>query len=254
MLTESGTSILPRVLLVGGLDPCGGAGISADARTAATLGAFPLTVAACTTIQNRHAFESLHPVEEPIVAGSLRVAMADGPVHAVKVGLVGMPRTLDLILEACTGQLDGVPIVVDPVLSATAGGLCAVDELLEAYRRWLPRITMITPNHHEATQLSPTGVEALTRECAVLLTDGHGDGEVVEDRLFQDGATHSFRHPRIDAGPVHGTGCALSTSVAVGLAAGLDLPDACRAGVTFVGACLQKTSRSSDGLPVPLEL
>lgn len=246
--------MLPRVLVVGGLDPCGGAGISADARSAAALGVFPLTVATCSTIQNRHAFECLHLVGEPVLKASLRVAIDDGPLHAVKIGLVGAPRTLDLVLEVCAARLDGVPIVVDPVLSATAGGLCTDEDLVAAYRRWLPRITVITPNHQEATRLAPAGVDALVRECPVLLTDGHGDGEVVEDRLVDETGSHSFRHPRIDAGPVHGTGCALSTSVAAGLASGLDLPEACRAGVEFVGACLRRTPRSIDGLPVPLRL
>ncbi len=254
MLLEPQTSEPRRVLLVGGLDPCGGAGISADARTAAALGAFPLTVATCSTIQNRHGFESLHVVGEPVFTSSLRAVIEDGPIHAVKVGLIGVPRTLSLLLDVCAEQLAGVPVVVDPVLSATAGGLSPADDLVAAYQRGLARITLVTPNHPEAARLAPDGVAALALECAVLLTDGHGQGEVVEDRLFEGSDTHIFRHPRIDAGPIHGTGCALSTSVAVGLAKGLALPEACRRAVDFVAACVQRSRRSTDGLPVPIPL
>lgn len=193
-------------------------------------------------------------VGEPVLRGSLRAAMADGPVHAIKIGMVGVPRTLDLILETCAERLPTVPVVVDPVLSATAGGLGADEELVRAYLRCLSGITCITPNHQEVVRLAPTGVEALAEDCAVLLTDGHGVGEVVEDRLLEGRDSHSFRHPRIDSGPVHGTGCALSTGVAVGLAAGHELPEACRRAVEFVAACLGRTRRADDGLPVPLRI
>ena len=254
MSLEPQTSESRRVLLVGGLDPCGGAGISADARTAAALGAFPLTVATCSTIQNRHGFESLHLVGEPVFTSSLRAVIEDGPIHAVKVGLIGVPRTLSLLLDVCKEQLAGVPVVVDPVLSATAGGLCAGDDLVAEYQRQLARITLVTPNHAEVARLAPDGAEALASKCAVLLTDGHGAGEVVEDRLLEGADAHIFRHPRVDVGSVHGTGCALSTSVAVGLAQDLGLPEACRRAVDFVAACLQRTRRSTDGLSTPIAL
>jgi len=214
---------------------------------------FPLTVATCSTIQNRQAFESIHVVGEPVLKGCLRAAMADGPVHAVKIGLVGVPRTLELILQMCEEHLEGVPVVVDPVLSATAGGMSTGEDLVESYRRCLARVTVVTPNHAEAARLAPGGVETLSG-CAVLLSDGHGDGEVVEDRLLEGNASHSFRHPRLAVGPVHGTGCALSTGVAAALASGCELPAACRAAVEFVSACLARTPRSVDGLPVPIRI
>jgi hydroxymethylpyrimidine/phosphomethylpyrimidine kinase len=88
----------------------------------------------------------------------------------------------------------------------------------------------------------------------MLIKGGHGeDGEMVEDTLWT-GADRSmtFRHPYLEVGPVHGTGCALATAIAAGLAVGESLEVACRHGIEFVGRCLLGTVRSSDGRPVPL--
>ena len=91
-----------RVLLLGGVDPCGGAGITADATVVAVHGAWPLPIAVALTAQNRHGFEALAAVPDTTWQRALRAALADGEVHAVKVGLLGGAATVAAVAEALT--------------------------------------------------------------------------------------------------------------------------------------------------------
>jgi hydroxymethylpyrimidine/phosphomethylpyrimidine kinase len=242
--------------VIGGLDPCGGAGITADARMAWAHGVHALTVATCLTVQNRHGFSRLFATPAGLLRESLLAAVGDGRLHGVKVGLAGDADGLRLVMEFIAEHLGGLPVVVDPVLCATSGGLPMDGDLVATYRECFGGMTLLTPNLLELQSLAPEGVEQiLAHGCPnVLVKGGHGEGAVVEDRLVRAEGETVLRHPRLLRGPVHGTGCALATSVAAHLAAGADLETACRRGVWDVVLSLERTPNSIDGLPVPLTI
>ena len=245
----------PRVLVVGGLDPAGGAGISADARVAQVLGALALPVATSLTVQNRRGMQACAPVERSTVTACLRAAIDDGELHAVKTGLFADAATVDAVAELIAPlRRAGVPLVVDPVLAATAGGWQGAASLVAALReRLLPLATVVTPNLPELERLANGDAGALRRlGPAVLLKGGHAGAATLVDRLLADGDDVEFHHPRLDRGPVHGTGCALATSLACRLARGASLEAACGGAIAQVQACLRATPPSGDGCAEPL--
>jgi len=247
-----------RVLLLGGLDPCGGAGITADATVVAIHGAQPLPIAVVLTAQNRHGFQALDPVPGAAWQRALRAALADGEVHAVKVGLLGRTETVAAVAEALTALRGRAPIVVDPVLSATAGGFEAPAALAEAYRsQLLPLASVLTPNRPEALFLyGPRPEVALALGCGfVLEKGGHGEGAFVEDRLHGLAGETRFRRPRLPVGSVHGTGCALASALATRLAQGCDVASACAMAGEWLFGLLQALGPApAGGLPRPLPL
>jgi hydroxymethylpyrimidine/phosphomethylpyrimidine kinase len=146
---------MARILLLGGLDPSGGAGLTLDATVVKFLGADPLPVALATTVQGLRGFVRCAAIEDEILDEQVATVLGDGHVHAVKVGLVASPRQVAVVAELLRRQLGGVPIVVDPVLSATAGGMVANDELVAAYREHLvPLAALVTPNVPELEALA----------------------------------------------------------------------------------------------------
>jgi hydroxymethylpyrimidine/phosphomethylpyrimidine kinase len=118
----------------------------------------------------------------------------------------------------------------------------------------LPRTTLLTPNIPEAAALLGTGsarseAELLQQAAAllalgpqaVLLKGGHGDGPEASDLLLaRDAPACWLRAPRIPAAR-RGTGCALSSAIAAGLAAGLELTVACERAKQHVTRLLQHT-------------
>lgn len=216
----------PRVLLLGGVDPSGGAGLSVDVAVAVACGAQPLPVPVALTVQSRRGFAALHTVPESSWRGAIEAQFADAPVHAVKVGLLGDAGQARALAGVLRQVGTDVPIVVDPVLSATAGGLVASAELEQVYRSELAAVaTLLTPNRPEfAVLFGGEPAQALAAGVrALLVKDGHGEGHAVVDELHAQGEVLRLVRPRLAVGRVRGTGCALASAIASHLARGLAL-------------------------------
>lgn len=247
----------PRVLLLGGLDPSGGAGITLDAAVAALHAALPLPIAVTWTEQNRRGFRRAVPVPTEQWSAALAAVCEDGPIAAVKVGLLAAPATVAAVATALARFAGSLPILVDPVLGATAGGLTPGDELPAAYRRHLlPLATLLTPNLPELARLGLASAEqALAAGAgALLLKGGHGEGATSDDLLCCPGRSVVFSRPRLRIGPVRGTGCALATAIACRLAAGVELAAACGGAGDWLAAVLAALPPPTDALPRSLPL
>ena len=88
----------------------------------------------------------------------------------------------------------------------------------------------------------------------MLIKGGHLEGSDVVDVLFDGHSYHEYSHPRIAGARGHGTGCALASAVAAGLALGKPLSEACRVAVAFVQEALRERYAvgSSDDVYLPL--
>lgn len=241
-----------RVLTIAGLDPCAGAGMTADVRMIHARGGDVAALASCLTVQNRHGFVRAEPVDGAWLADSIAAVFDDGPVDAVKVGMVVDPATVDTIAAALGHR--GVPIVVDPVFSATVEGYDAHAELPERLRdELLPMTTVVTPNQRELARLG--SIEDLLERSSVLVTGGDAGGDEVVDVLHTKDGVHEFRAPRVQRTmAVHGTGCALSTVIAFYLGGGAPLEIACSTAIDDVRRCIEATPDEGSGTVVPLRV
>jgi hydroxymethylpyrimidine/phosphomethylpyrimidine kinase len=160
------------------------------------------------------------------------------PVRAVKIGMLadGQAAVLARLLPA-------LPIVLDPVLEASAGGTLAN---ANAYAALLERVTVVTPNANEIGVLGDAPEAWVERTgVSVLLKGGHGEGREVVDRLLVRGAApRVWRHPRLDVRNTRGTGCTLASAIAAGLALGESLTQATEEALGLVDRLL----RVSDGV------
>ncbi len=245
----------PVVLSVAGHDPTGGAGIQADAETIAALGCHAATVVACLTVQDTRDVREIHPVSADLARAQLEAVLADLPVRAAKVGLLGSVE-LVILLGELLGARPEIPVVVDPVLAAGGGRELATEALIAAYRRHLlPIAALATPNAVEACRLAhdsgpgEASMRLIEEGCgAVLVTGGHSeDGPMVVDRLYRAGRpVVTFAAPRIE-GRFHGTGCTLSSGIAASLAKGRTLDDAIRVAQTFTHDAVRAAFRAGGG-------
>ena len=253
---------MARVLLLGGLDPSGGAGITLDATVVAVLGAEPLPVALATTIQGLHGFVRSVPIDAAVVGEQVATVLADAPVAAVKVGYLGSAQMVQLVAEMLRPLCGEASIVIDPVLSATAGGLASDQELVAAYREQLVKMaTIVTPNTPELEALTGGDAAALIDlgAQAVLHKGGHGEGPEAVDELWtrdlqRPELPHRFSRQRHHCGPVRGTGCALASAIATNLADQLSCVDACCKAGDWLGARLARVMPRASGLPCHLPL
>jgi hydroxymethylpyrimidine/phosphomethylpyrimidine kinase len=242
---------LPVVLAIGGHDPSGGAGIQADIEAAAANGAHTVTLVTCLTLQDSCNVREVHPVAPELLRDQAELLLADSPVAAIKIGLLGSPQIASTVARLLR-DLPHIPIVLDPVLAAGGGNDLAGSELLTCVRReLLPLCHLLTPNIPEAIRLSGlapnTSPEAcaerlLSAGCEAVLTTGTHDpdsADKVTHRLFQ------LRQPVISSdwprlpGEYHGSGCTLAAAIAACLAGGAPLQQAVEQGLDYTWQSLR---------------
>jgi len=226
----------PRILIIAGSDSGGGAGIQADIKTVTMLGGHAMTAITAVTAQNTLGVQGVHAVPTDMALAQIDSVVGDLGVDAVKIGMIGSAQTA----RAVAARLESInaPIVLDPVMVATNGGVLADAETIAAMEELMGWAYLTTPNLPELAALG--GEAALTAQGELLLIKGgHAEGETIIDRLVgPEGEIARWEDARIDTQDTHGTGCTLASAIATGLGEGLDLPDAISRARKFVRAAL----------------
>ncbi len=221
------------VMTIGGSDSGAGAGIQADLKTLAAHGVYATTVVTMVTAQNTMGVESTVRVSPGQVGKQLEALLGDIFPDATKTGLLGSRETVRLVADHASLLPN---LVVDPVLVDRTGRVLVDESTIDAYREALiPAAAVVTPNHREAALLvgrpirnqadQENAARELSRTCnvPVLVTGGRTGGAHPVDVLSDGIDTFTLTGHRVRTRNVHGTGDALSASIAARLAHGSGL-------------------------------
>lgn len=248
---------IPVMMTIAGSDCSAGAGLQADLKAAHAMGAFALTAVTCVVSEAPGTVRGIQEVDPALVADQVRINLEHFPVRAVKTGMLYSPA----IVRAVHGVLDGadIPVVVDPVMIATAGDRLMREEAVAVYEELLlPGAALLTPNLDEAAVLLRSSVnpgrdelpEAAARprrqvpDAPSLLKGGHLEGDCRDVLAGPDGCLlGQWERPRVQDVSTHGTGCSLSAAVAARLAAGDGLVAAVERGLEFIASAIRNHLR-----------
>ena len=112
---------MTAVLVIAGSDSSGGAGLTRDVCTLADCGVGVLCALTAVTAQTDAEVRTVHPLPPWIIRAQIAAALATRPVGAVKVGMLGTRAAVAAVAEALL-PAPALPLVLDPVLAASAGG------------------------------------------------------------------------------------------------------------------------------------
>ncbi len=227
-----------RIVTIAGSDSSGGAGIQADLKTFAACGCYGMSVITAVTAQDTRGVKVIHPVPAAVIEAQIRAVLDDIGADGIKIGMLHSKEAVERVAAVLEGYA-GIPIVLDPVMTATSGDPLIREETAATMTtRLFPLLRLVTPNIPEAEVLMGTAIgvdlAAAARilaekfSCSVLMKAGHCDDEILVDMLYDRDADSvtAFKHKRIDTCNTHGTGCVLSSAVISFLAKGLSLADA----------------------------
>jgi hydroxymethylpyrimidine/phosphomethylpyrimidine kinase len=219
-------------------------------------------VVTALTVQDTAKVHQVLPVFPNVVLAQLRTLLRDVRPDAVKLGMLAtddVARSVDLGLrELDAGGSGRPPLVIDPVLAASDGSPLLERRAWGVLQDLIGQATIVTPNLSEAGSLSgcdvstDEGVEAAA--CALvanlgagaaLVKGGHREGAPRDLLALREGGSVSLQWldaERIEVGPVHGTGCALASAIAAGLAKGETLVSAVAHARRFVHDAIRRSA------------
>lgn len=245
--------------MLSGLDPSGGAGIQADIQAITSLGAHPLPVLTCLTVQDTRNVYGAEAVNADLIRQQLACLAEDTPIHAIKTGALGNAAVVDALVEFLESH-PGVPVITDPVINAAGGGDLADEELVAAMKEKLfPKAEMITPNGVElallggSEDLDNAARNLMNAGCeSVLATGGHGTGIHIINTLYNHAPEPiTWEVERIGENEYHGTGCTLAAAIAAGRAMGLSPRAAIAQAQNYVHRALLHALTVGKGQRVP---
>lgn len=232
----------PAVLVIAGSDSSGGAGLVRDLRTLRDQAVEAVCAVTAVTAQSHSRVWDVHPVPPELIRGQIVSGLQSARVKAVKIGMLGTAAAVEAVAQALAGVPD-IPVVLDPVVRSSSGGELLDEAGLRAMQdRLFPLTALLTPNLQEAAVLCgaqpQAGPDVATRLAwaaqllargpkAVLIKGGHAsDAEAADLLAGADGTRSWLASPRLP-GSVRGTGCALASGIAAGLARDEPLEEAC---------------------------
>jgi hydroxymethylpyrimidine/phosphomethylpyrimidine kinase len=247
---------IPIALTIAGSDSSSGAGIQADLKTFSALGVYGVSAVTCVVAEIPGKVSRLEPISVEMVREQIEVLAKHFPIAAIKTGLLCSAAIISAVAESIVDLGRKIPVVVDPVITATGGDPLLESDAIATYQRELFSIaSLITPNLDEAAQFLGDKIqdrESMKRagkelerkfKTAVLLKGGHLRGDEAVDLLFANGQVVEFTAPFVRDVATHGTGCTYSAAITAGLAAGMPLPDSIARAKKFVTECIANRLR-----------
>ena len=229
----------PYILSIAGFDPSGGAGLVADIKTIEALKGYGLSVCTANTIQNDKEFQNCLWVDLQTIKNQIEILINRFRIDIVKIGIVQNWSVLNEIIDFLLYKDDKIKIILDPVLSASAGfdftklSLQAESRSNELFDDVLSKIYLLTPNYQEIQKLYPNKtiedtVKHISGKTNLFLKGGHRKEAIGKDQLFTiQGQQFNLNPKGNHISEKHGSGCVLSSAIAAYLGLGFPLLKAC---------------------------
>ena len=218
-----------------------------------------MSVITAITAQNTEEVTEVFDLPPSIIAAQIDAVFDDFDVAAVKTGMLSSASIVETVAKMLKPQ-EVANLVVDPVMISKSGYSLLKPDAIETVKKQLfPLAILVTPNVHEAQQLSGIQITSLAdaRRAAkvihglgckhVLIKGGHLLAERATDLLYDGRFFNVFKGEFIDTPHTHGTGCTYASAIAAQLARGKTITDAVAAAKTYVTEAIRHSLAIGHG-------
>ena len=249
-----------NLLSIGGSDPSTGAGIQSDIKVFSSFNTHSLTVITAITGQNTSEFGMVEPVSQKILKNQLDSVMSDFKIDGIKIGMVynsQIIKTLHHHLKKLK-----IPIVIDPVIKSTTGGMLIEKKAIEDFRKFLiPLATVITPNKFEAEILSKNRVSKKNtiKEISktiqnmgatnIVITGIEVKKNKISDFVLEKDNQYFISGDKI-LKKNHGSGCSYSAALTFALANKKSIKDSMKFAKQFAYDSIKNAQTVGKGIPI----
>ncbi|MFB5645176.1 MAG: bifunctional hydroxymethylpyrimidine kinase/phosphomethylpyrimidine kinase [Nitrosopumilaceae archaeon] len=247
-----------NVISIGGSDPSSGAGIQNDVKTISSLDGNCFTVITAITSQNTSKFSSVEPISPKMIASQLDSILSDFKIDAIKIGMVYNSSIIKAIWSKLRKM--SIPIVLDPVIKSTTGGVLMTPSSISDYKKLLiPLGYVITPNRSEAEILSGIKIRAKKdlEICAkkirrfgtknVIITGIQFSKDKVGDFILEDKQSSYISSKKISK-KNHGSGCTFSSTLAFCISNGKNIIDSSKFAQEYTTQSIRNAEKIGKGV------
>ena len=248
-----------KVLIIAGSDSSGGAGIQADIKTVTALGSYAMTAITAVTVQNTTGVSSIISISPKEISKQIEFTCNDIKPDTIKIGMLHSSRVINQVLLSLN-KIKIKKIILDPVMVAKGGAKLINEKAIQILKKKLiKKVSIITPNIPEAEILTNVKIKntndmiyaanVLIKFGAknVFIKGGHIDSKVVEDIFINKNEIKIFKNKRITTKNTHGTGCTLSSAIAVFFSCGKPLKKSCELATEYVNHAIRSNLNYGKG-------
>jgi hydroxymethylpyrimidine/phosphomethylpyrimidine kinase len=249
-----------NILSIGGSDPSSGAGIQGDIRVASALGVNCFSVITVITSQNSTKFLDVESVSPKTIEKQIDAILSDFEVDAITIGMVYNSDAIRVIHSRL--KREKIPIILDPVIESTTGGILLKKSSLGSFRKLLiPLCHIITPNVFEAEILSGVRITKgsdLMRAAKklsslgakkIVITGHKFVKNKISDFVFENGKGHSISDSKINY-ETHGSGCTFSFVLGYAVASKHTFGDAVKFAKQFTYQSIENSQKLGHGVNI----
>ena len=249
-----------NLLSIAGSDPSSGAGIQSDVKTFTDLGAYALTAITTITSQNTSKFGIVEPISAKMIKKQIDSVFSDFKIDAIKIGMVYNSPTIKAIYSKISKIK--IPIILDPVLKSTTGGILLKKDALEDYKKKMfPIASIITPNISEASILSGIKIknkhdldESVLRLKKfgvknIVITGINFEKNTISDFVFDGKKTYNISGKMLNQ-VNHGSGCNFSAALTVAIARGDTIHKAVKFAKKYTFDSIKNSKKIGKGIKI----
>ena len=249
-----------NLLSIGGSDPSSGAGIQSDVKSFALLDAYGLTTITAITGQNTSKFGKIEPVSKKILKNQLDSLFSDFTIDGIKIGMVYNSEIIRTISEYLKKL--NVPVVVDPVIRSTTGGMLIKKTAISDFKKYLiSNSTVLTPNKFEAEFLTKSKIKTAkdlpdlgekllalgTKN--VIITGLEFDKNHIMDFIMNEKEQHWIKNNKIKS-TNHGSGGIHSAALTFSMACGESILDSAKQAQEFTLEAIKSAKILGKGIEI----
>ena len=206
------------ILVIGGHDPTGGAGIIADIETAGHYKFHALSILSCTTIQSTSKMNKVNPMPKNYIYQSFQEIIKEFKIDVIKIGLLPSIQSSKEVFKILNNsKIKGVPIILDPIIKTGSNTRVTNHNNLKfLVKNIYPKVQIITPNIYEYNIIKNISNNFKEKNIKnILITDYEIKKKHIKLRL-KDNIKEQSSYYQINkySKNYHGTGCTFSTALA----------------------------------------
>jgi len=249
-----------NLLSIGGSDPSSGAGIQSDIKAFYSFNVHGLTAITAITGQNTSSFGMIEPASQKIMKNQLESILIDFKIDGIKIGMVFNSQIIKVLHQELKKLK--IPIVVDPVIKSTTGGLLIEKSAIKDFQKYIiPLATIITPNKFEAEILAGTKINSKNslKKIAkiiqkmgvknVVITGIEGNNKQIMDFVFENNKNYSITGDFI-VRDNHGSGCNYSAALLFALVKNKNIHESVKFAKEFTYKSIKNAKKVGKGIPV----